>query len=95
MHNDITIYDDNEYQVFFSFDAWYTPAKLCGPPERCYPEEGGSEYQINEIRLNGVVKAITELPTETIDMIEYKVNQWVEEEGLSYIEDNDCRDWDD
>ena len=43
--------DQTEFQVEINFlsTGYYAPAKLYGPPEKCYPEEGDDERVLDDI----------------------------------------------
>lgn len=40
-----------EIEIEFTSSGYYQPAKLIGPPENCYPEEGEDERQVDSITI--------------------------------------------
>lgn len=40
-----------EIATAFTSDGYFQPAQLYGPPEKCYPEEGGDERTLDEVIL--------------------------------------------
>ena len=62
-----------EIEIEVEFDATpYDPGVTTGPPERCYPPEGG-EVEITSITYNGK-------PLELSDADEKKVQEEIEQE---------------
>lgn len=48
--------DGVELVVEFNSDGWYTPASMYGGADHLgWPEEGGDERTLNQIRVNGIV----------------------------------------
>jgi len=93
----ITVYDQNdiEYEVEFEFSASYTPGRLSGPPEDCYPPDYEQDHNIislSRLDEDGPVSLeIDKLDKETQQAINDKVEEWVSDNGLDQLQD----EWDD
>jgi len=85
--------DYYDYEVEFEFSASYTPAKLDGPWEDCYPEDGNSEFEILTVKRDGVEVEFDSLDNEVKLSLRQSVDEWVEENGLQAIQDDidECR----
>lgn len=70
-----------EIEVEVEFDATpYIPAQVSGPPECCYPEEGG-EVELNAVNLLSSTCA----PLDLINHITSKQAAQIEQECLEHV----------
>ena len=86
--DDDTGYEEDEYEVTFDFEASYTPAKLHGPPEDCYPADFDSDFNITKVEKNGEVVEFKTLPDDVRAKINAEVDEWIGDEGLKAQEED-------
>lgn len=69
---------DDEIEFNVEFDASpYVPAKISGPPERCYPAEGG-EVEICDVYVDGE-SVIATLDQEVLNRLKSKCEDCIGE----------------
>jgi hypothetical protein len=82
-------YEDCTFEVEFDFTAYYTPARInCRVEDSC-PEDGDSSYEVQKISLNGEEFTFSDLPIDVRATIHNEVQEWVDENGLKSIEEDD------
>jgi len=82
-------YEDCTFEVEFDFTAYYTPARINCRVEDSYPEEGDSSWEIKKVILGEEELEMDSLPSDVQETINNEVNDWVEENGLQEIADDD------
>jgi len=79
---------DCELTIEFLASGYYTPAKISGPPENCYPEEFDEERIFDRASIDG-----KEIPQEIGQKLFDLLTNEIDEVELDYTEDG--REWDD
>jgi hypothetical protein len=84
--------DGTEYEVEFEFEASYTPANFSGHPDNWTPSEGECDQNIYSIYEDGE-DVSNSMESELRSQIEVKVREWVEQNGVQYLDDynEECR----
>jgi hypothetical protein len=81
-------YEDCTFEVEFDFSAYYTPARInCRVEDSC-PEDGDSSFEIQKVLLEDKEVELTDLPKDVQDSINQEVSEWVDENGLREIEED-------
>ena len=80
---------DGTLKINFDFSAYYTPARINCRVEDSSPEEGDSSWEIQKVLFEEKEVEFDELPQYVQEHINETVNDWVEENGLQEIEDDD------
>ena len=82
-------YEDCTFEVDFDFTAYYTPARInCRVEDSC-PEGGDSSYEIQKVLLEDKEVELTDLPKDVQATINQEISEWVDENGLKAIEEDD------
>lgn len=66
-------YNDVELDVLFDASP-YVPARISGPPEDCYPEEGG-EVALTEVYLEGheILSLLSQVVVDNLESQAYEL----------------------
>lgn len=87
--DDDCVLTEKEYEVSASVSK-YVPAKISGPPENCYPAEGG-EVEIDSITLNGKDVDLEDFSPKEIEKMEEQLFEAAQDDADDY----DCEPDDD
>lgn len=77
----------NDYEAEIDFYAYFIPACVLALPEDCYPAEGDSGWELIGVKQDGIEVDYATLPPEVKEKISEKIQEWVDENGIDYIQD--------
>jgi hypothetical protein len=87
------VIDWEYYDVEFEFDAYYTPANFNGHPDNWSPAEGDASSNIQTVWKDGKEVKFESLSAEAQIKINNDVVDWVNDNGVDYIQEynEECR----
>jgi hypothetical protein len=92
MNTSIEVYNEDSdlfLEINFDFSAYFTPARInCAVEDSC-PEEGDSSWEIQKVTEDGKEIELSSLSKSIQELIDTEVQEWVDENGLQEIEDDE------